>query len=102
MIAVRVTVAHDFITGLSVSGHAGYDVKGKDLVCAAVSGITFGLLNAADELIPSADCKVMDNRIEILIKEPDERSELVMRTGVIQLKTVEESDQSFIKVKMEV
>ncbi len=102
MITVRVTVAEDKITGLYVSGHAGYDVRGKDLVCAAVSGITFGLLNAADELIPSAECRVMDNRIEIVINDPDERSEYVMRTGLIQLKTVEESDQSYIKVKMEV
>lgn len=102
MITVRYTVVDDKISTLIVSGHAGYDVRGKDLVCAAVSGITFGLLNAADALLPSARCTVLDNRIEIRIDDPNERTELVMRTGLIQLKTVEESDPGFIKVKMEV
>lgn len=102
MIIVRVTVVNNMISHMSVSGHAGYDVKGKDLVCAAVSGITFGLLNAVDELVPSSRCTVSDNRIDIYIDHPDQRSQCVMRTGLIQLQTVEESDSGFIKVKMEV
>lgn len=102
MITVRVTVVQDHISRLSVSGHAGYDVKGKDLVCAAVSGITFGLLNALDAFVPCAQCNVSDNLVEVVIPQPDERSDYVMRTGIIQLQTVEESDPAYIKVKMEV
>jgi uncharacterized protein len=40
MIQVHVKkTKEDIITFMSISGHAEYDVKGKDLVCAAVSAI---------------------------------------------------------------
>lgn len=102
MIIVRVAEADGRISRIRISGHAGSAGKGKDLVCAAVSGITFGLLNAADALIPSAACSVGDNIAEITVREPDEKSELVLRTGLIQLQTVEESSQKYIEIKMEV
>lgn len=102
MIKVRVAETDGRISRIRISGHAGYAESGKDLVCAAVSGITFGLLNAADALIPSAACSVGENMAEITVREPDRESELVMRTGLIQLQTIEETSQKYIDIKMEV
>ena len=102
MIQVRVVKSNGSLTGLQISGHSGSAERGKDLVCAAVSGIAFGLLNALDELVPSSQIEVSDNLITVNISAPDERSELVMKTGLIQFKTVEEANKKYIKVKMEV
>ena len=50
MIKVTVTYKDDVITSLEVSGHSNYAVKGSDIVCAGVSGIVVGGLNALSEL----------------------------------------------------
>ena len=36
--------------GIKVSGHAGYDEPGKDIVCAAVSTLTQAFIAAVDKL----------------------------------------------------
>ena len=45
MIVVNVSA-----TGISVDGHAEYDDKGKDIVCSAVTVLTFNLVNAIEAL----------------------------------------------------
>ncbi|MCR4950819.1 MAG: ribosomal-processing cysteine protease Prp [Solobacterium sp.] len=98
MISVRITEKQDQICALSVKGHAGSAEHGKDLVCAAVSGIVFGLCNALDELAGVQTIEIGNNRIEIRIEVPDEKTELILRTGIVQLKTVSETNQNFIKI----
>ena len=39
---------NDEIIGFKVSGHTGYDVSGKDIVCAAVSTLTINTVNSLD------------------------------------------------------
>lgn len=39
------------IESIVIDGHAGYADPGKDIVCAAVSGISFGMINAIDMLL---------------------------------------------------
>jgi len=34
-----------------IQGHAGYGEHGKDIVCAAVSGISIGIVNAIEKLL---------------------------------------------------
>ena len=102
MIQVRVAETNGTITSMCITGHAEYAEAGQDLVCAAVSGIAFGLLNALDELVPSSQLQLTDNIISVKITHPDEKSDCVMRTGLIQLKTVEQQYKKYIKVKMEV
>ncbi len=98
MISVRVTRNEDMITRMKVSGHAGSDEYGKDLVCAAVSGIVFGLCNALDLIAGIDTCTIGNNLITIEIHEPDTTTETIMNTGLIQLKTVQEMNQNFIKI----
>ncbi|MCI1881186.1 MAG: ribosomal-processing cysteine protease Prp [Sporolactobacillus sp.] len=51
MITVRVDRnAEGRITGFTINGHAGSGPRGFDLVCAGVSAVSFGALNAVDEL----------------------------------------------------
>ena len=39
------------LIGFEASGHAGYDVYGRDIVCAAVSGILLTTLGGIDEVV---------------------------------------------------
>ena len=92
MIDIRYTQHDNHITSLEISGHAGFAESGKDLVCAAVSGITFGLLNALDELTDIKKMTVGDNLIQVKV-------DLLLSAGIIQLKTVQQQNQRFIKIK---
>ncbi|MBE6687767.1 MAG: ribosomal-processing cysteine protease Prp [Ruminococcaceae bacterium] len=38
------------VTGFSISGHAGFDDYGKDIVCAAVSAMTSLVVNTLEEI----------------------------------------------------
>ena len=52
MITVKILRnANDEIVSFSLNGHAGYDVEGKDIVCAAVSAATnMALIGLAEKL----------------------------------------------------
>lgn len=48
------------IRRFSVSGHAGFDDPGKDIVCAGVSAVTVGAVNAVEKLtglVPKAEMR---------------------------------------------
>ncbi len=102
MIKIRVTEENGLIRSLSISGHAGYAEKGKDLVCAAVSGIAFGLCNAVDAMVPNARIEVKENHIVIDVMNPTKESNYILKTGVISFQTVEESNRDYVKMYMEV
>ena len=40
----------DRINGFSISGHAGYDEAGKDIICSAVSVLAINTINSIEEL----------------------------------------------------
>ncbi len=87
------------MTHLEVTGHSGSAEKGKDLICAAVSGIMFGLLNALDELTDVKKLSAKDNLIQIDVDKPSDKSDLLLSAGLIQLKTVWQSNKDFIEIK---
>lgn len=100
MIKVSIDYDHQMVSHVKITGHAGFDEKGKDLVCAAVSSISIGTLNALDELANS-DCKLTlaDNMIKIEVLQINERSQLIIQTMIIQLKTLYEQYKDFIEIK---
>ena len=61
MISVNVTFIDQKIQQIEISGHANFDRHGKDIVCAGVSAIVYGSINAIDQ--------VKKNQIEFKIKE---------------------------------
>ena len=46
MIKVNLKYNNDLIESISITGHAGFDVYGKDIVCASVSSIVITSVNA--------------------------------------------------------
>ncbi|MBR4456221.1 MAG: ribosomal-processing cysteine protease Prp [Solobacterium sp.] len=99
MIRAVLTVEKGEIRALSISGHSGSAEYGRDLICAAVSAIGFGICNALDELGSSAKCEVNSNQIRISECGSDALTQTILQTAVIQLRTVEEGNTEFLSIK---
>ena len=98
MIKVSYKLDGDNYTYLSVKGHANFDDYGKDIICASVSSIVFGLMNCLDGYtrITIRDLK---NHIEIINNSKLDEVDNFFKLTIIQLKTIEESYGEFIKVE---
>ena len=99
MIKVIYEVQDNQYVKLEVSGHAEYDESGKDLVCASVSSIMFGFMNALDALNEDVEIKQLTNKITILNHSSSNIIQDYFELIMMQLKTIEESYGDFIKVE---
>lgn len=84
-----------------VEGHANFDYYGKDIVCAGVSAIVFGSLNALDNLVSQAEIKIdqTDNKIDITVLKPTNNNQMILKTMLWQLKTISEQYAKNITIK---
>ena len=99
MIRVIYEVKDEMYTSLQVSGHAESGEYGKDLVCASVSSIVFGFMNALDVLDEDIEIKQLTNKIVIKNHSNSEMVQDYFELVMMQLKTIEESYGNFIKVE---
>ena len=95
VVQVRVQKQQKQLKKLSISGHAGEVPAGENLVCAGVSSVVVGLLNAIDELA-NGSC---DEITEIVVLKPTKDLDIILNTGIIQLKTIAEGYPKLIKIK---
>ena len=103
MIKVEVVRKNQLIQEITISGHADSGPKGYDLVCAAVSSIATGALNALNQLA-SSDVQLEltehpDAMIKIKVLQNKDDLHLLLNMLLIQLKTVQESQQKYIHIK---
>ena len=98
MINIKANRKDGKIVYLSVEGHANSAEKGKDIVCAAVSAISVGGINA----LTSPDkfnLKVDNGFVEVSSKGvANEDDYKVLETMLTQLKSVAESYSKYVKV----
>lgn len=99
MIKVTYSMEDDHYTYLSVKGHANSDEHGKDLICASVTSIMWGLMNALDNTKQDVEITEQNNHIEIINKSKSETIDNYFELTMFQLKTIEESFGKFIKVE---
>ena len=103
MIIVEVVRKNQLIQEITISGHADSGPKGYDLVCAAVSSIATGALNALNQIC-SQDVQLLltenpDALIKIKVLQNRDDLQLLLKMMLIQLKTVQESQQKYIHIK---
>lgn len=87
------------ITSIEVKGHSNSAPKGKDLICAAVSAIITGGINA---LADKDYCFILEEG-HALIKANDIPSDydgVVLKTIETQLRTIEESNKQFVSIQI--
>lgn len=95
------------ISSFVVEGHAEYDVPGKDLVCAAVSAVTFGTYNSIESLtgvIPIHEIErgLMDVTIPESTRSVPEtwnKVQLILESMVVMLQTIAENYGDYITIE---
>ena len=98
MIHVNVVYKNEKIIELSASGHALFAEAGKDIVCAGVSSVMTGLLNAID-LKTNYEAWMDQETMSIRTSEVTHMGQIICETGLIQLKTIQEQFPNNIKIR---
>jgi uncharacterized protein YsxB (DUF464 family) len=109
MIRVEIRRAPDErIVGFKLTGHADYDEAGKDIVCAGVTAVTFGTVNAIEALLQvDLDPKTPKRgHLDVVIPDPvsvsDEtypKLQLLLESMVHMIKGIESSYGKYVRVK---
>ncbi|MDO4467013.1 MAG: ribosomal-processing cysteine protease Prp [Bacillota bacterium] len=100
MVLVEILQKQDRMQSIRISGHAQYADAGQDLVCAGVSSIGIGALNALDEIF-SSDVRVEQRKNKILIKvlKDSDTLQTTLRFLLYQLETMVEVYPQYIQIK---
>ena len=84
---------------ITISGHAGYEDSGKDIVCASVSSIVITTINAIIEIDNEAiDYSDLDNKIIIRILKDDEIVNKLINNMILLLESLEKDYKEYIKI----
>ena len=98
MISVNVTFIGNNVKTLTVSGHANYDKYGKDIVCAGVSAVVTGGINALESEIDNIKVINEDNKLGVEIINSNDKIQIILNTILVQLQTIENSYKKYIKI----
>jgi uncharacterized protein YsxB (DUF464 family) len=106
MINITIVRSSDkLIESVTVSGHAEYDEPGKDIVCAGVSAVTFGVANAVEELcgialqVEQGESGFLRFVTPSVDESTKEKIQFLMESMLVSLRTIEVSYSEFIKIK---
>ena len=93
---IKVELKDNLIT---INGHAGYDDKGKDIVCASVSSIVITTINGIIEIDPDA-IEYSDLDPELVIKKikEDETVNKLLNNMILLLENLEKDYKDYIKI----
>lgn len=103
MIQVSIAISDSKILSMNVTGHAKSAKKGQDLVCASVSSITTGALNALDRFAPGV-CALQlhdgdDAWIDIQVRDvANSDAQMILKTVLTQLETIENNYSKYINI----
>lgn len=105
MINVVLYQEENKIHAFELTGHANSGPYGYDLVCAGVSAVTFGAVNALIKLC-GVEPKIQqeDEGGYLYIELPDSFKneadvQTILKTMIVSLETIERDYQSFIQIK---
>ena len=96
MIKVDLIYNADLVCGFTMKGHANTAEYGNDLVCAAVSAIVTGGFNAFNDDDVS-EIALDEGYAKVIVKTENGYS--ILKTIIVQLKTIEEAYPKNIKIK---
>lgn len=99
MIKVSIKKEDNIVKNVKVEGHAGYGVKGTDIVCASVSSIVITSLNAIIKIDEdSIDYMQDEGFIEVNIKKHDKYIDILIDNMISLLKELEKDYKKNIKI----
>ncbi|RKP54252.1 ribosomal-processing cysteine protease Prp [Cohnella endophytica] len=105
---ITITIVRDVekaIIRFSVSGHALYDDPGKDIVCAGVSAVTIGAVNAIEKLT-GLEPRAISKSGLLQAEAPrstdpirNDQVQLLLEGMVAALESIVETYGKFVKIK---
>ena len=100
MIKIQINKTNNKYSSLIVSGHSNYDEHGKDIVCAGVSAIVTGGINALAAIDKNViSFRVDDGYVNLDVLDiKNNNIQLIMDVIIIQLRTIEESYKKYVKI----
>lgn len=102
MIRVKFRQSEGMLTGFSVSGHAGYDEYGKDIVCASVTSAVQLTANGITEIqkLP-AQVKVNENTIQLQVpKEQAGQAGAFLNALLLHLRLLSQEYEGTIEISV--
>lgn len=107
MIKITFFKNKNFLTGFEVSGHSGFAEQGKDIVCAAVSGMTQMVVVGLTE-IQKLNCNVKKNdkkgylfcKISEKTSEGIYKAQDILNTLKISLEDIVKDYKKYIKLEV--
>lgn len=94
------------ITGFTMKGHADYAEAGKDIVCAGVTAVAFGTVNAIEELLDINLNPLTPQRGHLELEIPaaiegraKEDLQLLLESMVSMIKGIEASYRKHVRLK---
>ena len=73
MIKVKIEREQEKLKKITITGHAGYDDYGKDIVCSSVSSIVITTVNGISEINPEYLTVTEEkDKMEIEVKQQDD------------------------------
>lgn len=99
MIRVKFFVGNRQLKGFQISGHAGFAENGEDIVCASVSSAAYMAANTVTDIIRAdAEATADDGAMTLLVNEPCERTETVLKGLELHLKELSKQYPENIKI----
>ncbi len=99
MIRVKFFVGNRQLKGFQISGHAGFAGIGEDIVCASVSSAAYMAANTVTDIIrANAEASADEGIMTLLVNEPCQRTETVLKGLELHLKELSEQYPENIKI----
>lgn len=105
MIRVNIKKEKGFITGFEVSGHAEYNEYGKDIVCSAVTILTFNTIDTFTDILDMSDkikINILNNEISLNLLNNEfktyEKYQLIMRKYELGIQSIVKSYGDYIEL----
>lgn len=99
MIKINLKYNDNLIESISISGHANFDVYGKDIVCASVSSIVITTVNAIVRLNSDSINYDDSNGLSIAILSHNDVTDTLIDNMVKLLKDLEKQYKKNIIIK---
>lgn len=95
MICVEFSGNSDNITGFEVSGHAGYDEYGRDIVCVAVSALATNTANSIEQFTEDDMTVDVDEKTGLLrltmTSTISDSSKLLLKSFKLGIESIEQA-----------
>lgn len=98
--------ANGQILAFTISGHAGYADHGQDIVCAAVTAISFGTVNAIEQVVNvmlEVEMEEEGGFLHCVVPEhldssTQEKVQLLLEAMIVALDSATEDYKSFVNI----